>query len=141
MEQLPEVVSPAELAEKYRDTIVDVLDGLAGLQLERTELELEYRAAIARCYTPEVREKIGKVEVRFGSQRVALDEEIARVTDTIKTDALGYGETVRGAALMAVYSKGRTTWDGPGLVGYAVAHPEIEAFKKVGQPSISIRKR
>ncbi len=40
---------------------------------------------------------------------------------------------------MAIYSKGRMSWDGKRLDGYATAHPEILAFRSEGQPSVSIR--
>lgn len=43
--------------------------------------------------------------------------------------------------MMAVWSKGRVTWDGKGLGGYMVAHPEIEAFRREGKPSVSIRRK
>jgi hypothetical protein len=38
-----------------------------------------------------------------------------------------------------VYSKPRVTFDSKGLQEYAVTHPEIEKFKKVGNPIVSIR--
>lgn len=41
---------------------------------------------------------------------------------------------------MAVYNKGRVSWDSSGLNGYMVAHPEITAFRKEGEPSITLRK-
>ncbi len=41
---------------------------------------------------------------------------------------------------MAVWSKGRETWDTKSLDGYALAHPEIASLRKVGDPSVSIRK-
>lgn len=52
---------------------------------------------------------------------------------------LALGETVRGDALMAVWSKPRVTWDGKILEGYVIAHPELAAARHTGQPSVSIR--
>jgi len=46
---------------------------------------------------------------------------------------------VKGRELEAVYVKGRISWDNKALDGYAAAHPEIGAFRKQGDPSVSIR--
>jgi hypothetical protein len=35
--------------------------------------------------------------------------------------------------------KGRVSWDGKSLDGYMAAHPEISAFRKEGEPSVSLR--
>ena len=50
------------------------------------------------------------------------------------------GATVKSTFLMAVYAKGRISWDAKGLDGYAVAHPEILYMRKEGDPSVSIRR-
>jgi hypothetical protein len=50
------------------------------------------------------------------------------------------GATVRGSYLMAVWSKGRVSWDDKGLSNYAQAHPDLLQYRKQGDPSISIRK-
>ena len=49
------------------------------------------------------------------------------------------GATVKANGLMAVYNKGRVSWDSKLLDGYAVAHPEILAARKEGDPSVTIR--
>ena len=48
-------------------------------------------------------------------------------------------EDLKGSLLHAIYAAGRASWDTKALEGYAVAHPEILQFKKVGEPSVSIR--
>lgn len=59
--------------------------------------------------------------------------------EVVKIKTILRGETTKNGNVQAVYSKGRTTWDGAKLSGYAVAHPEIDAFKKVGAPSAAIK--
>jgi len=50
-------------------------------------------------------------------------------------------KTIHGTALMAVYSKPATTWDGQKLQGYAVAHPEVLGCANVAaQGKVSFRK-
>ena len=68
-----------------------------------------------------------------------LSGEAAGHVDKINIGVLEKGESIKGELLQAVFSTGRTTWDTKALVGYAVAHPEIEKLKKVGKPSVSIR--
>jgi hypothetical protein len=58
----------------------------------------------------------------------------------VRLAVLAHGETVKGDKYKAVFSKGRVTWDTKGLDGFAVAHPEIETLKRVGNPSVSIRR-
>lgn len=57
----------------------------------------------------------------------------------VKRLAAIYGESVRGAYLQAVYSKPRVVWDSKALDGYALAHPELFAFRREGEPSVSIK--
>lgn len=61
------------------------------------------------------------------------------LTTQIKEVVIRNGVSVKGKYLRAIYSKGRKTWDTKAMEGSALAHPEINKFKKTGQPSISIR--
>ncbi len=115
------------------------LDRLHKLQLERGELQAKETAeldALLVNFAPE----IDAIKADYAGDFGAIDAEIATLQKNVKDGTIGFGSTVKGKSLMAVYSKPRVTWDGKGLSGYAVAHPEIEAFKKTGKPSVSIRK-
>ena len=52
---------------------------------------------------------------------------------------IALGASVKGEHLHAVYTKGRETWDGKLLSGYAIAHPDVLACRNIGAPSVSIR--
>ncbi len=41
---------------------------------------------------------------------------------------------------MAIWNKGRASWDGKKLEGYAMDHPEILQAQKVGEPTVTFRK-
>lgn len=69
-----------------------------------------------------------------------LDVEIDEVKDSLKAHVLDLKESVKGFFQHAVYSKGRTIWDSEMLEGYAIEHPKVLAMRKVGRPSVSIRK-
>lgn len=69
-------------------------------------------------------------------------EELERLKKEIKSYVLEAGETISHGRVKATYKRGytRTYWDGSGLKGYAVAHPEINNFRKDREygPSVSV---
>jgi hypothetical protein len=82
---------------------------------------------------------LSDIDAEYDPLLDAATENANTITQAIKAAVIENGATVKGAHLMAVYSKPRVTWDGKILDGYAVAHPEINAARKVGEPSVSIR--
>jgi hypothetical protein len=105
----------------------DKLDALAGLKDYRTILAID------------IDQRIAALEAQRSAITGPIDEDIAGLESAIKADVLAAGATVKGARCMAVYSKPRVTWDGTKLDGYMAAHPEIAAFRKVGEASVTIR--
>lgn len=99
--------------------------------------------------TPEIMAKVEEINAEFQSKYEALENdemfvsrkaEYDALADEVKKEVVAAGQTIKGSCLMAVYAKGRVSWDTKGLDGYVVAHPEVETFRKVGEPSVSIRK-
>ncbi len=80
-----------------------------------------------------------EIEVEFGKSIDSLAEGINLLEREVKSMALELGESVKGDDLHVVLFKGKVSWDSKGLEGFAVAHPEINAFKKVGSPYCSIK--
>ncbi len=119
-----------EMLNKYSDNLV----GLDSLRLEK-------QAVIDTILTPEIREKLAEIEAEFAPKVEALSAENERLAAQIREQVLELGTTVSGDFHQAIFTKGRVSWDTKGLDGYAVAHPEIRAFRKVSDPSISIRLR
>jgi hypothetical protein len=117
--------------------IEEKLDQLAKVREVQKDYNKETQAliyeALSRC--PDLKSRNDEVQdvLRFtAKQEVDLTEEI-------KVVVVKSGESIKGLKLQAIFTKGRTTWDAGALEGYAVAHPEINALKKVGDPSVSIR--
>lgn len=110
--------------------IAQRLDELSKLRTEAQALQELRQATIDAM--PEVK--------AYNAQIDALTAKISALTAKIKDDVLRLEESVKGQWLQAVLAKGRTTWDTKKLEGYAIAHPEIERFKKTGNPTVSIRK-
>ena len=55
----------------------------------------------------------------------------------IKDEVLKRGSSQKSQCLEVRWSKGKTTWNGKLLEGLALAHPEINAAKNVGKPTVS----
>ena len=75
----------------------------------------------------------------YKEQRVLAVAQLAALEEDIKDAVLALGESVKSDRMQAVWNKARETWDSKNLDGYAAARPEILAFKKVGEPSVSFR--
>lgn len=116
------------------------LEQLKEMDAHREAIRLDKEAAISLILTDEIKAKLADVDAEFDLLTDALNETAKVLESEIKTAVLSHGATVKGV-YMAVYSRGRVNWNTKALAGYAVAHPEIEKFKKVGNPSVSIRKK
>lgn len=120
--------------------VIVMLDLLAEYQSQHDILRLDKEALIADVIPDEVKAKIAEIEAEFADKIEIVNENISGIEATIKHEVADYGKTIKGTRLMAVWSKGRTSWDTKALEGYGAAHPEILTFCKVGEPSVSIRK-
>ena len=96
--------------------IDDKLEMLAGLKTAYAEAKADFEAK-----TAETKEMIDELETE------------------ITAAVLEKGETVKTDHISAIWNKGKTTWDGKLLEGYALAHPDINAARKVGNPTVSFR--
>jgi hypothetical protein len=116
--------------------IAVMLNQLAAFEAERNtiteKIMAEPWASGVVCEYAKLQERIGNATAQHGAIVATLRQEI-------ETATLALGETVRGAELMAVWSKPRVAWDGKILDGFAFAHPELLAARHVGQPSVIIR--
>ena len=121
--------------------IVEKLDRLAEFQAQRDLLNADKQAAIDSVLTPEIKARLAEIDAEFADKAAAVDENIDALEAEIKADVLTRGETIKGSRLMAVWSKGRVTWDNAALQSYMLTHPEVERFRRQSEPSISIRVR
>ena len=114
----------------------ELLEQLTEKYAQRDLLNIEKKRAIP----DEVQKVLDDIEAEFSPKAELIGNEIAALESAVKTAVLADGATVKGGALQAVFAKGRVTWDTKSLDGYCKAHPELEEFRKVGDPSVSIRK-
>ncbi len=120
------------------DHIAQRLNELSEVQAaaEVVRLDLEgKRAEILRS----VQAELEALEEEYAPLLAAAEARAEALREEIKSEVLEHGGSVRGGHLQAVYSRGRTTWDTHALAAYAEEHPEINAFKRAGSPSVSLR--
>jgi len=121
-------------------TIQDKLERLAEMQSHQDVIRLHYADLKATIIPPEIKAQLDEIDAEAQTAMDALSGGIDSLTAEIKAEVIAAGTTVKSERLQAVYAKGRISWDSKALDGYAVAHPEIGAFRKTGEPSVSIRR-
>jgi hypothetical protein len=118
----------------------NALDDLQHFYNELENLKMEMDDSVMELIPDDVFRKIEIIKAQYAT-KINRQKSIIEANElAIKELITHHGKSIKGNTLHAVYSNGRVTWDTKGLNGYMVAHPEIEAFRKVGSPSVSIRK-
>ena len=103
-----------------------------------TLLQAEYARRVEAVMAA-VKDELDALEVEL---KPILELATAAKTEgesELKAAVLTKGATVKGARMMAVWAKGRETWDTSKLAGFAVAHPELLELRKIGEPTVVIR--
>lgn len=120
---------------------IEKLNQLAELKSAVDALNLKKQALIDSVLTDEIKQQLAEIDAEFAPEYQAVSEKSTALEQEIKTDVIQAGETVKGDQLMAVFNKGRVSWDTKGLDGVLAVMPELEKFRKEGAPSVSIRAR
>lgn len=121
-----------------------------GLTAKELMEEYEDRCDRLALLQAEYARRVEVVMATVKEELDALDVELKPILETattlkteieaeLKTAVLAEGATIKGARLMAVWAKGRETWQTDKLAGFALAHPELLELRKVGEPTVSIR--
>lgn len=118
--------------------IVAQLQGLDDLKAWLDTCRLHYQQLRDDILTAEMKSALQEIDAEEQSETAPIKTAIAEQENSIKALVVQHGQTVKGKHLRAVFVQGRVSWDTKALDGYAVAHPEIETFRKVGNPSVRI---
>ena len=129
----------ARTAENY-SYISNDLDGLSRTNALLDELEKERDNLIAKAIPSEVQTRIDVINDEYNERMMGPHIAASKLRELIKEDVLEHGSTVKGEHIMAVWNKGRESWDNKALNGYAAAHPDVLQLRKKGKPSVTIRK-
>lgn len=115
------------------------LDVLGEIIAIRENLISEKQTLLDSVIPAEIKLKMQDIEAEFEDKITQANENINSLESAVKEQVKAFGQSVKGELIQAVWAKPRVTWDNKGLDGFMVAHPEIKAFRKEGEPSVSIR--
>jgi hypothetical protein len=116
------------------------LNLLSQYQSAPDAIRLEKQALIDSLLTPAQRQAIEEINAEYALKAQLAADRLAALEEEIKTDILAHGATVKADHLQAVWVKGRTTWDGAKLEGMMALIPQLEQARKIGNPTVTIRK-
>lgn len=114
------------------------LDRLAELDAHRDTILVDVEALKQQIIPAEVKQQLRDIDEEYDSKLEAISQERSQLELEVRDEVMVAGESVKGNVYRASYVEGRTSWDTKALDGYAVAHPEIAQFKKLGAPSVRI---
>ena len=121
-------------------TTIDLLDRLADLRAAVDMVRVKRQQAMDAAMPAEVAATLAEIDAEYGPMIEAAEKNAAELEEQIKAAVIAEGASVKSTWLHAVYTKGRVTWDGKKLDGMMALLPGLEAARKVGEPSVSIRK-
>jgi phage host-nuclease inhibitor protein Gam len=120
---------------------VEKLNQLSEWRSSVNEIYAEKQVLIESLYTPELKQKIHEIEDEFKPKAESMNGNIANLETSIKADVILVGETAQGDSLEAVFTSGRVSWDTKGLDEAIKVLPQLEQYKKKGDPYVTIRAR
>ncbi len=118
----------------------EILEQLTDLYAMKDLLQIDHDQARDDAIPSDVEAALADIDQEYSPKFDAVNKQIAELEAIAKQAVLEAGETVKGGALQAVYSKGRVSWDGKKLDGMMALVPGLAAARKEGDPSVSIRK-
>lgn len=118
----------------------EILEQLTDLYAERDVLILDHNNKRNAAVPKEILDALYNIDAEYAPKFDEVNSKIEKLAADAKQLVLEAGETVKGGALQAVYTKGRVSWDGKKLDGMMALVPGLSAARKEGEPSVSIRK-
>ena len=97
------------------------------------------QAEIDKVLTPELLKQVEDIRQKWNDTTESMNAECAALEAEIKADVLAVGATVKSEHVMAVWNKGRVSWDSKKLDGMMALVPQLEQARKVGEPTVSFR--
>lgn len=95
------------------------------------KFKMEQLASMRRAYTALVE--------RFEADHAEARTLMEGLEGEIRAAVLERGETIESDHLQAQFKKGRVSWNGHLLDGFAMAYPSILQARKEGAPTVAFR--
>lgn len=105
----------------------------------KAQIDAELTLSVKEVYT-QVASRKAEINAEFSQKSNAVKDNLEALTARIKDEVKRAGATVKAKFYQAVYVKGRTSWNTDMLEGMIVAFPALEKARKVGEPSVTIRR-
>ena len=86
-----------------------------------------------------VQPQLDAVDADMTPRLKQLAERMAAAELAVRQAVLAFGKSHWRGRVKATFYRPAVTFDNKGLQEYVVTHPEIEKFKKVGQPRVTIK--
>ena len=119
----------------------EIRELLSALYVARQTWQIEHdtwkdrKDAILKQVAPQLE----AIDAKFEGRLLELSDRVASIEASVCAAVKLHAQSVKGEQLHAVYSKGRTTWDGKKLDGMMALIPQLKEARKEGEPSVSIR--
>ena len=114
----------------------EILNQLTEAYARRDLIQIAKKDAIPA----DVQKILDDIELEFEDKLNVVAALIADLEAEAKQAVLEAGETIKGGALQAVFMKGRVSWDTKKLDGLMIILPELNQARRVGDPSVAIRR-
>ena len=119
-------------------TIAEMLNQLAEMRSQIDFYRMSWEQRRDEVLAP-VKAQLADLDAEFAPMIETAQESIGAMEAQVKQAILQRGASVKGDHLMAVWNKGRTSWDTRKLDGLMIALPQLKECRSEGAPSVSIR--
>ena len=109
------------------------------IRIRKEKIQIEVDVATKDVYAAIATRK-NEIEVEFSGKSEAVDENIKKLEEEIRSDVKTIGYTVAGEHFRAEYVKGKKSWNPQRLDRYTENHPDIKDCYTVGEPSVAIKR-
>ncbi len=115
------------------------LAAIYDLRCKTDALRLRQEEEKALVIPAEMLTLLRSIDAEYDVLHAEAQAQLAAAEAAVKLAVTQYGNTVKTPHLQAVYVKGRVTWNPEALDGYALAHPELYAFRTEKEPTVQLR--
>lgn len=129
-----EVVAPQGGPLELAGFLTGLIAARAAAATTRDEHRSRREAVLNR-----VKPELDALDAEYADRLAESGAEASRSEAEVRHAAVAYGESFRHSGVHAVYCRGRISWDAKGLDVYAVAHPAVREYRRVGEPTVSLR--
>lgn len=117
----------------------ELLEQLENAYAQRDLLKIDYDQARDDAIPDEVEAALADIDAEFFPKRDAIDAKISALEEQVKAAVIEGGQTIKAGALMAMYMKGRVSWDNKKLEGMMALIPDLAKARSEGKPTVQIR--